>query len=210
MHHILVVDDDPHIGRLLEAALSRHDCQVTVLQQPTEALTRIQQLPPDLLILDVLMPELTGFELLEKVRETATLKEVPVLFTTSSHDLKRLEQIFALGCDYLSKPIKINELVARVRFQLQLRQRTLTMQRQQAELDSLKAHLSTQVPRRPGAFAEVITNSPKMLSLFPYCEAVSQSPRPMLITGETGTGKELVARAIHQASGRTIRPGGGA
>jgi cytochrome c peroxidase len=77
-----------------------------------------------------------------------------------------------------------------------------------AELLSLKDRLLTDIPHQVEAFAEIITQSPSMWAAFRYVEAIAGSPQPVLITGETGTGKELIARALHRLSERPGRAGG--
>jgi two-component system nitrogen regulation response regulator GlnG len=97
--------------------------------------------------------------------------------------------------DYLVKPVEENRLVSSVKRALEIR--TL-----RAEVLSLKDRLLTDTPPRWEAFAEIITQSRAMLAIFRYIEAIAPSPQPVLITGETGTGKELVARALHRLSAR--------
>jgi DNA-binding NtrC family response regulator len=102
-------------------------------------------------------------------------------------------QIGAL--DYLVKPVEENRLVSSVKRALELRSL-------RAEVLSLKERLLTDTPHRRDAFAEIITQSQAMFAIFRYIEAIAPSPQPVLITGETGTGKELVARALHRLSAR--------
>jgi two-component system, NtrC family, nitrogen regulation response regulator GlnG len=96
--------------------------------------------------------------------------------------------------DYLVKPVEASRLVASVR-------RALEVRALRAELLSLKERLLTDTPHHREAFAEIITQSKTMHAIFRYIEAIARSPQPVLITGETGTGKELVARAINRVAG---------
>jgi DNA-binding NtrC family response regulator len=98
--------------------------------------------------------------------------------------------------DYIVKPVDENRLIASVKKSLQygeLRQENL----------ALKEQLRESTLQRPEAFNSIITNSPKMLLLFKYIESTANTPEPVLIRGETGTGKELIAKAIHRLSGNT-------
>jgi DNA-binding NtrC family response regulator len=95
--------------------------------------------------------------------------------------------------DYLVKPVEENRLVSSVKRALEIR--TL-----RAEVLSLKDRLLTDTPPPWEAFAAIITQNRAMLAIFRYIEAIAPSPQPVLITGETGTGKELVARALHRLS----------
>ena len=115
---------------------------------------------------------------------------------TATNDLETAVQCMQTGAiDYLVKPVEENRLVSSVKRALEIR--TL-----RAEVLSLKDRLLTDTPPQWEAFAEIITQSQAMLAIFRYIEAIAPSPQPVLITGETGTGKELVARALHRLSAR--------
>ena len=115
---------------------------------------------------------------------------------TATNDLETAVQCMQTGAiDYLVKPVEENRLVSSVKRALEIR--TL-----RAEVLSLKDRLLTDTPPQWEAFAEIITQSRAMLAIFRYLEAIAPSPQPVLITGETGTGKELVARALHRLSAR--------
>jgi DNA-binding NtrC family response regulator len=97
--------------------------------------------------------------------------------------------------DYIRKPADSERIVAALTRAFELR----TMRRERRNLSS--GFLSP-APPKSEAFSELVTHSPAMLRIFQYCEAIAASPEPVLVTGETGVGKELLARAIHRASGR--------
>jgi DNA-binding NtrC family response regulator len=146
-------------------------------------------------VLDLTMPHLTGQTLLERM--TANHPDIPVIVMTATNDLDTAVQCMQAGAiDYLVKPVEPNRLVSSVR-------RALELCALRAEVFSLKERLLTDTPPHREAFAELITQSKAMVAIFRYVEAIAASPQPVLITGETGTGKELVARALHRlAPGR--------
>jgi DNA-binding NtrC family response regulator len=97
--------------------------------------------------------------------------------------------------DYMVKPVEKSRLISGVKRAIELREL-------RRENKLLRAHVLSDKLEHPEAFSEIITNSPILRSIFQYIEAISSSPQPVLITGETGVGKELVAKAIHQLSQR--------
>ena len=146
------------------------------------------------MVLDLSMPHISGQVLLEQVAED--YPDIPIILMTATNDLETAVQCMQTGAiDYLVKPVEENRLVSSVKRALEIR--TL-----RAEVLSLKDRLLTDTPPRWEAFAEIITQSRAMLAIFRYIEAIAPSPQPVLITGETGTGKELVARALHRLSAR--------
>jgi two-component system nitrogen regulation response regulator GlnG len=145
-------------------------------------------------VLDLTMPHISGQALLEQV--TGDYPDVPVILMTATNDLETAVQCMRTGAsDYLVKPVEESRLVSAVKRALELR--TL-----RAEVLSLKERLLAETPHQREAFAEIITQSQAMFAIFRYLEAIAPSPQPVLITGETGTGKELVARALHRLSAR--------
>jgi DNA-binding NtrC family response regulator len=146
------------------------------------------------LVLDLRMPHLSGQALLEQV--AGDYPDLPVIVMTAMSDLETAVQCMQRGAvDYLAKPVEEARLVSAVKRALEIR--TL-----RAEVLSLKDCLLTETVPRQDAFAELITQNRAMLAIFRYLEAIAPSPQPVLITGETGTGKELVARVLHRLSGR--------
>jgi len=145
--------------------------------------------------LDLTMPHLPGAALLEQV--AADYPDVPVLVLTATNDLDTAVKCMQAGAvDYLVKPVEHSRLVSAVK-------RALEMRAWHAEVLSLSARLLSDTPYQREAFAEIVTQSRAMGAIFRYLEAIAPSPQPVLITGETGTGKELIARALHRLSGRS-------
>jgi two-component system nitrogen regulation response regulator GlnG len=145
-------------------------------------------------VLDLAMPHVTGRALLGQL--VSDYPDVPVIVMTATNDVETAVQCMRAGAvDYLVKPVEPSRLVSSVK-------RAIEMRALQAELLSLKERLLTDTPHQREAFAEIVTQSPSLLAIFRYVEAIAGSPQPVLITGETGTGKELMANALHRLSAR--------
>ena len=141
----------------------------------------------ELLLFDFSMHKGSGKEILEYMK--VRFPEVPVILVTTPSNVETAIECLQVGVlDYLVKPVEKNRLVSAVRRALELR----TLQRERLTAEDL---------RDPSAFAAIITESGKMKSLFRLLEVVAATREPLLILGETGTGKELLARALHRISG---------
>jgi len=148
----------------------------------------------EVMLLDLRMPHISGEELLPKI--TADYPEIPVVVVTGSNDVDTAVKCMQYGAfDYILKPVEKSRLIGGVKRAVELREL-------QRENQLLKAHVLSDKLEKPEAFSEIITVSSSMRSIFQYIEAVASSPRPVLITGETGVGKELIARAVHNLSRR--------
>jgi DNA-binding NtrC family response regulator len=148
----------------------------------------------EVMLLDLRMPHISGEELLPMI--TADYPEIPVVVVTGSNDVDTAVKCMQHGAfDYILKPVEKSRLIGGVKRAVELREL-------QRENQLLKAHVLSDKLERPEAFSEIITTSTAMRSIFQYIEAVAGSPRPVLITGETGVGKELIARTIHTLSHR--------
>jgi len=148
----------------------------------------------EVMLLDLRMPYIAGEELLPMI--AADYPEIPVVVVTGSNDVDTAVKCMQNGAfDYILKPVEKSRLIGGVRRAIELREL-------QRENQLLKAHVLSDKLERPEAFAEIITVSSAMRSIFQYIEAVAGSPRPVLITGETGVGKELAAKAVHTLSNR--------
>lgn len=190
---ILVVDDEVSVREMLEDILSSEGYRVETAQDGRQALDKIKQEHPDVVLMDNRMPELTGMEVLEFIRETGS--DVPVIMMTAYGTTEMTIQAMKLGAfDYIMKPFKLNEL-------LLVLQKAATMQRLNSEIAALRAELGQQQPG--GA---LIGNSPQMQEIYKTIGRVADTNVTVLIRGESGTGKELVARAIHENSSRQHQP----
>jgi two-component system nitrogen regulation response regulator GlnG len=192
---ILLVDDEPQLLHSAGIALRATGMpEVLTLQDSREVLPMLANREIGVLVLDLSMPHLSGKQVLENV--AVDFPEVPVIVMTANNDLETAVQCMQIGAsDYLVKPVDKNRLVASVR-------RALEMRAMRTELFSLKESLLGNSPHEPAAFADIVTQSPSMFAIFRYIEAIASSPQPVLVTGETGSGKELIARVLHRLSGR--------
>lgn len=191
---ILLVDDEP--GILTEVSLLLNlsgMSNVVTICDSREVLPYLTEHPVSTMILDWIMPHITGGELLQTV--AADFPQLPVIVMTAMGDVETAVNCMQQGAfDFLTKPVDPNRLVASVKKALQVNE----LGRQNK---LLKDCLLADQLGNPDAFAGIITTSKKMRSIFQYVEAIASSRQPVLITGETGVGKEMVAQAVHKVSG---------
>jgi DNA-binding NtrC family response regulator len=163
---------------------------VLTLDDSRLVLSRLAADPIGVVVLDLTMPHLSGQTLLEQI--TINYPTVHAIVMTATHDLETAVQCMQAGAiDYLVKPVDKHRLVSSVR-------RALELCALRREVDSPTEPLCRDPSPPHQAFAEMVTQHPTMQALFRYVEAIARSPQPVLITGETGTGKELMARAVHR------------
>ncbi len=123
--HVLVVDDEPNIRDLVQVALKFHGCAVSTATSGAQALVRAEALRPDLIVLDVMLPDLDGFEVCRRLRSAGN--DVPVIFLTARDTSSDTVTGLALGGDdYVTKPFSVEALIARVRAVLRRTARTAT------------------------------------------------------------------------------------
>ncbi|CAD6880983.1 sigma-54 dependent DNA-binding response regulator [Methylomonas albis] len=193
---ILLVDDEAQLLHSASLVLrSAGFAEVLTLDDSRAVLPILASRPIGVIVLDLTMPHLSGKALLEQI--AAEYPEIPLIMMTATNDLQIAVQCMRSGAsDYLLKPVEQNCLVASVR-------RAVEARVLRAEFLLLKDRLLTNSPHEPSGFADIVTQSPAMFAIFRYIEAIAASPQPVLITGETGAGKELIARALHRVSGRS-------
>ena len=194
--HVLLVDDE--YGVLLGASLilRRGGIEpVVTLQDSRDVLPFLDRHPVAVIVLDLSMPHISGFDLLEEIKRLHP--EIPVIILTAVHDVTTAVACMKEGAsDYLLKPVEKDRLLSTV-------QKTLEMQSLRRQVDTLKGYLLDDTLKQHEAFEKILTSSPKMRSIFRYMEAVASTREPVLITGETGVGKESIAEAMHTLSGRS-------
>ena len=181
---ILVVDDEKIIRESLSFILEKEGYEVSEASNGVEALKQLKQKPVDIVLTDLEMPEMKGIELLERV--TQQFPETFVMIITAYGSLETAIAALHNGAyDYILKPVEFDDVLHRIR--------RLIEHRQLARENSLLR----QELHRQYDFDAIVGKSPSMQVIFERIKKVSQTDRTVLITGKSGTGKELVARAIH-------------
>lgn len=191
---MLVVDDEQGILTEVSLLLAASDIpEVATISDSREVLPFLRERQVNAVILDWIMPNVSGAEILQKL--TVEYPEIPVIVMTAMGDVDTAVACMRQGAfDFLTKPVDPNRLVASVKKAMQVSE--LGQQNRM-----LKDYLLADTLGNPDAFAGIVTESKKMRGIFQYIEAIASSRLPVLITGETGVGKELLARAVHDVSG---------
>jgi len=192
--HILIATSDPTAAKRYQASLGHLDApEFTIAGTPDEAVAQLRAGSFDLLIAEIDAAADTGLALLDTARQSDP--ELPMIAITRSPDLASATASLRAGArDYLAEPIDPEVLTASAR-------RLLSGRRLEAEYELLRRQVE-----RPYSFDDMIGGCPAMRKVFETIEQVAQSDVDVLVVGETGTGKELVARSIHRRSGRAQGP----
>jgi DNA-binding NtrC family response regulator len=192
---VLIVDDEEYVRQSVAAALkSAGITNVASASEPIEAMEVLSSRDVGLVILDLTMPGMSGEELLARIHEEQPGTSVVVV--TGNRDVEKAVECMRAGAsDYLLKPVERERLVATSR-------RLIEHQELLRENEAIKERLLSASALRNPAFSAVATADPRLLQLMAYAEAIAKSAHPVLVTGETGVGKELFSRAVHELSGR--------
>jgi nitrogen regulation protein NR(I) len=186
--HILIVDDEPNIRRVLAAMLKREGYETTAAADGEQALAVLQRTPVDVVVTDLVMPRLGGLDLLREV--SAHHPDVPVIMITAHGTVDTAVEAMKAGAfDYISKPFEQEEL-----------KKVIAKATKARELEQQHVHPGE------GERPPLVGQSPAMRAVYEVIAKVADSPSTVLITGESGTGKELVAQALHRGSSRRERP----
>jgi chemotaxis protein methyltransferase CheR len=249
---ILIVDDIPdNIGVLLDFLMDKN-FRVLVAEDGESAIEQVMFLKPDLILLDVMMPGIDGFETCRRLKENNLTSDVPVIFMTALSDLDDKVRGFNSGAvDYITKPIQHEEVLARINTHLSLQQLREELKQTNDELENrvkqrtnelleMNNRLEAEIIERIKAetkltqtvqelellknklqeeniylkqeikiqhnFEEIISQSPQLSEVLKKLEQVAKTDSTVLVLGETGTGKELIARAVHNISLRRKQP----
>ncbi|MCV0404480.1 MAG: sigma-54 dependent transcriptional regulator [Chloroflexi bacterium] len=191
---VLVVDDDGDIRTLLKDLLTDEGYAVTVAPTGADALEQIAKDMPDLVMMDVKLPDQDGIGLLRQLKREHDELEVIVMtaFGGSSTAIKAMEHG---AYDYVTKPFEIDDLLA-----------TLRRVFEHADMASEVSALRLELGKREAERERIVGSSKPMLEVFKLIGKVAPSDATVLITGESGTGKELIAEALHRASKRNPHP----
>jgi DNA-binding NtrC family response regulator len=242
---ILVVEDTQASLRLLTDLLTKQGYRVRPASDGGLALKSVAAKAPDLILLDVKMPGMDGYEVCRRLKADERSRRVPIIFISAfSETGHKVKGFDAGGVDYITKPFEPEEVLARVRTQLRLREAEealrhagntleIRVQERTAELQASNQALRESEEKTRGAleeierlkaqlelentylreevkeakeFGDIIGKSTALRQLLRQVETVARTDASVLILGETGTGKELVAREIHKHSRRSDRP----
>jgi len=191
-HTILVADDEEKIRKVLKINL-KNKYRVILAQNGSEAIEYLKNEVVHLVVTDLRMPEQGGLDLLQYVGQYH--KHIPVIIVTAFGSVENAVQAMKMGAyDYILKPIKIAEL-----------QRLIEKALHYAQLLSENVQLKERLKKYEG-FREIITANPKMQALLETLKQVAATPATVLIEGESGTGKQLVAASVHYMSARADNP----
>lgn len=195
VYPILLVDDEENFLNSVYINLKSNGINnVERCRDSLEVIPILEKKKYSLILLDILMPGKRGDELLPKIIEK--YPDIPIILLTAVNETETAVECMSYGAlDYIVKPTETEHLIKSVR-------NALNIIEVRKENNLSKKNLFPWPLKRPKHFEGIITQNKKMFDIFKYIETIALSESPVLITGETGTGKELIARAIHKASKR--------
>jgi DNA-binding NtrC family response regulator len=206
---ILIIEDDPLEADLLKQELSDYGYKTFWAEEGEKAFQILPTILPDLVLLDICLPKMNGYEVVKRIKTNPQTKTIPVIMVTALADQAELVKGLDAGADdYISKPFKTFELLARIRSMLRIRKMYLDLTATRTQLKEFKEEniwLKREIQGKY-SFEGIIGQSPALQKVFHLMEKAIESPVTVLILGETGTGKELVARSIHYNSPRRDKP----
>ena len=190
---LLIVDDEPDLLNLLRKVMAKNcDCEVSIAQSGLEAMTLLKSWQPDVILTDIVMPDMDGLDLLEKV--SALDRTISVIVMTAFGTIEMAVKALKKGAyDFLEKPFdnaKISQIVLRA------------FERTQLLRENLQLHKELERTDQP---TEFVGQSPPLRQAIELLTRLGQSDATVLIRGESGTGKEVAARTIHKMSDRKKR-----
>ena len=228
---VLIVDDQPDNLDILLAHLADSGLELAVATDGGEALALATERQPDVVLLDVMMPGVDGFEVCRRMKADVRTSDVPVIFTSALTDTASKLRDFESGAiDFLSKPLQREELLARIQVHLTIVSQRRELEARNRQLLSLNRELQEQIERRQKLEDQLsltdqrldtitrheverwsidgfVGHSPAACRLMDEVRGLQGAERTnVLVLGESGTGKELVSRAIHVGGPRGNRP----
>ncbi|EMK9770208.1 sigma 54-interacting transcriptional regulator, partial [Escherichia coli] len=193
INRILIVDDEDNVRRMLSTAFALQGFETHCANNGRTALHLFADIHPDVVLMDIRMPEMDGIKALKEMRSHET--RTPVILMTAYAEVETAVEALRCGAfDYVIKPFDLDELNLIV-------QRALQLQSMKKEIRHLHQALSTS-----WQWGHILTNSPAMMDICKDTAKIALSQASVLISGESGTGKELIARAIHYNSRRAKGP----
>jgi two-component system nitrogen regulation response regulator GlnG len=189
MSSLLVIDDDRTVLLLVKKAFKESDVEIHTASTAPEGMQLLREHKPDVLLLDIMLPDITGIELAHEIRQIDT--RLPLIFITAMNDSDTAIEAMKMGAyDYLLKPLDVRQIRLLVERALETRRLMNSPVRlQESEADSEESDV-------------LVGRSPKMLEVYKQIGRVAAQDVTVLIRGESGSGKELIARALYQHSHR--------
>src|SRR4051812_10500651 len=195
MPKLLVVDDEKNLRLVVQKELSRQGHEVTCAEDGEAAWTMLESQDFDVVLCDINMPRLDGMALLRRTRERSQNPPEVIMLTGQATVETAIEAMKLGAYDYLTKPYRIAELSALV---------GQAAEKQQLKVDNQR--LRAQIARTHHDLPEIVAESRQMKEALRLVQRVAPSDTSVLITGESGVGKELIAEAIHRLSSRSEKP----
>ena len=191
---IMIVDDEASILLAIDTTLQIAGINNTITcEDSRQVMDLMASQPVEMMLLDLNMPNIDGHRLLDEIRRE--YPDIPVIIVTGAVDVETAVRCIKAGAfDYIVKPVETDRLITAVN-------RALSFQELKRENQSLRRHILHADLEHPDVFSNIVTNNKKMLTIFHYVESIATTSQPVLIRGETGVGKELIARTIHELSG---------
>ncbi|RKY34306.1 MAG: sigma-54-dependent Fis family transcriptional regulator [Candidatus Omnitrophota bacterium] len=190
---ILVIDDEQGMRKYLQRLLIQEGYQVILSPQGEKALEELKKERVDLALVDLKMPKVDGIEFLERAK--AILPELPIIIMTAYATLETAIEAMKKGAaDYINKPFDMDEILLVI---------NRALERKRLEEENILLHKELE---RKYTFQDIVSRNPQMHKIFDLVKKISPTNSTILIRGETGTGKELLARAIHNLSERRDKP----
>ena len=199
---ILAVDDSPDGLFALAEALKQNGFEVDTAAGGEQALQLVARAVPDIILLDINMPGMDGYEVTRRLKSDPLLRYIPIVLLTANDQLEALVKGFEAGAnDYIRRPFNTAELIARVN--AAMRTRAVYQELQSSERENRELRTRSGQRHR---FESIIGTSAAMREVVSLLEKITETSAPVLICGESGTGKEVVAQAVHYSSLRKDKP----
>ncbi len=191
---IIIVDDEKSILLAIDTCLQMSGMNnIITCHDSRQVMDILSGQTIDVMLLDLNMPFIDGERLLDTI--TREYPDIPIIIVTGAVDVETAVRCIKSGAfDYIVKPVEQDRLITAVN-------RAMSFQELKRENLALKQHILADTLEMPEAFKEIITNNKKMMLVFQYIESIARTSQPVLIRGETGVGKELIAKTLHELSG---------
>jgi len=192
---LLVDDEEAVLSSEAKVLRSAGITNIITCSDPREVMPLLDTKGVEAVLVDIAMPHISGDVLLHKIHEVHP--QIPIIVVTASGDIDVAVRCMKAGAfDYMVKTVEPNRLISGVR-------RAIEIRRLNRNYSNLRERFLADEIQNPEAFSRIVTRSRRLQGIFAFVEAVAPSAETVLLTGETGTGKELVAEAVHAVSRRT-------